>query len=317
MIVTTRFPDLPPRPETAANAAFRRRFAARWGRENVVFIASTRRVETPPLPAALSVKLVDAGEAALEVGRRRVLLEPGRWLVVNEGETYCCSIASVHPVRSYSVHVRPGLAAEVAQARGSPWPRALDHGAGPAPAATPRFGECLRLPSPALRQAMETIRRLALSGETDGEVYEVPFIVLLDRLLADDHDARVRLEALEAVRPATRAELGRRAALAHDFICSHYAEPTSLDQIAAAACLSKYHLLRVYRQVYGLTPHAALQARRAEVARALIERGGDDLAGVAESAGFGSRWAMQRALRRHCGASGRKLRAAGGRPVAR
>ena len=48
MIVTTRFPDLAPRPETAANAAFRRRFAARWARENVVFLASTRRFDSQP-----------------------------------------------------------------------------------------------------------------------------------------------------------------------------------------------------------------------------------------------------------------------------
>lgn len=313
MIVTTRFPDLPPRPETSANAAFRRRFEARWGRENVVFLASTRRVETPELTAALSVKLVDSGSATLQVGRRRVLLEPGRCLVVNEGERYSGSIASTQPVRCYSVHFRPGLAVEVAQARRCGWPQALDPGSHGVPAATPRFGDQLRTPSPALQQALDTIRRLAAAGETDGEVFEAPFIALLDRLLADDHDANARLQALDAVRASTRAELGRRAAWAHDFIHSHYAEPTTLDQVAAAAHLSKYHLLRVYRQVYGMTPHAALQARRAEVAQGLLARGERDLAAVADAAGFGSRWAMQRALRRHCGATGRRLRGPGDR----
>lgn len=311
MIVTTRFPDLPPRPETAANAAFRRQFAARWARENVVFIATTRRVDTPPLPAALSVKLVEQGAATLEVGRRRVLLEAGRCLVVNEAETYAVSIASTAPVRCFSVHFRPGLAAEVAQARREPWERALARGNEAAARATPLFGDQLRTPSAAVRQMLDTIRQLALAGERAGDAYEAPFIALLDRLLADDRAARAQLDTLDAVRPATRAELGRRAAWAHDFILSHYTEAITLDQIAEAARLSKYHLLRTYHQVYGTTPHSALRARRAEAAQALLRHGTGDLAAVAETVGFGSRWAMQRALRRHCGATGRALRRRG------
>lgn len=308
MIVTTRFPDLPPRPETSANAGFRRQFAARWARENVVFLASTRRADTPPLPAALSVKLVEQGDATLEVGRRRVLLEAGRCLVVNEGETYAVSIASTTPVRCFSVHFRPGLAAEVARARSEPWERALARGNEAATGATPLFGDQLRMPSAAVRQTLDTIRQLVLAGERGGDVFEAPFIALLDRLLADDRAARAQLDTLDAVRPATRAELGRRAAWAHDFILSHYADPITLDRIADAARLSKYHLLRTYHQLYGTTPHAALRARRAEAAQALLRDGTTDLAAVAEAVGFGSRWAMQRALRRHCGATGRALR---------
>lgn len=238
MIVTTRFPDLPPRPETAANAAFRRSFAARWGRENVVFLASTRRFDSPPLAAALSLKLIEQGAASVEVGRRRLLLEAGRAIVVNEGEPYAVSIASDQPVRSFSVHFRPGLAAEVAVARREPWQQALARDNEPAAGTVPLFREQLRTPSPALQRCLNTIRQLALAGERDGDLYEAPFIALLDQLLGDDHAARSQLEALDAVRPSTRCELGRRAGWAHDFILSNYAEPIALAQIAAAAHLS-------------------------------------------------------------------------------
>ena len=128
MIVTTRFPDLAPRPETSANAAFRREFAARWARENVVFLASTRRFDSQPLPAALSIKLIEQSAATLEVERRRVRVEAGQAVVVNEGERYAVSIASDQPLRCLSVHFRPGLAGEVAAARREPGGAALARG---------------------------------------------------------------------------------------------------------------------------------------------------------------------------------------------
>lgn len=306
MIVTTRFPDLPPRPETPANAAFRRAFAARWGRENVVFMASTRRVETPPLTSALSVKLVHQGAATFEIGRRRVLVEAGQCLVLNEGERYAVSIASDQPVHSFSLHFRPGLAAEVAAARRQSWEGALEGEAGARGA--PQLRDELRSPSPALLQWLAAVRERALAGEREGEAYEALFIATLDRLLADDEDVRARCASVDAVRASTRAELARRAARAHDYIHSNYAEPITLAQIAEAAHLSKFHLLRAFRQVYGATPHAVLTARRAAVALRLLRDADADLAAVAEAAGFGSRWSLQRALRRHCGATGRVLR---------
>lgn len=306
MIVTTRFPDLPPRPETTANAAFRRSFAARWGRENVVFMASAQRVDTPPLPSALSVKLCTQGELTLQIGRRRVLLEAGQCVVVNEGEQYAVSIASQRPVHSFSLHFRPGLAAEVAQARGQSWEAALHSGCGDRTA--PLLRDELRRPSAALQQLLCAVRERALAGQRDGEAYEALFIATLDRLFSDDEALRSASDRIDAVRASTRAELARRAARAHEYIHSHYAEPVTLQHIAEAAHLSKFHLLRAFGQAYGATPHALLTARRTEVALRLLRQADADLAAVAEQAGFGSRWSMQRALRQHCGGTGRSLR---------
>jgi AraC-like DNA-binding protein len=311
MIVTTRFPDLPPRPETPANAAFRREYFARWGRENVVFMAATRRFESMPQVAPMSVKLVERGTAEFRVGRRRVVLEPGSCLVVNEGESYSLSIASDTPVQAFSLHFRPGLAGEVAAARSADWPRALDCGSEGFAGGTPQLRSELHAPSPALVEVMADVRQQVLEGERTGDALEPLFIAALDRLLADDQAHKQRAGvALDAVRPATRAELLRRVGWAHDFILSNYAEAVSLESIAAAAHLSKYHLLRTFRQVYGETPHALLRARRAAVAETLLGEGERDLAAVADAVGFGSRWAMQRALREHCGSTGRALRRA-------
>lgn len=307
MIVTTRFPDLPPLPETPLNAGFRRRFFSRWGRENSVFVASTRRAAYGPIPTAPSFKTVLEGRATLTLGRRRLLLEPGHFLLVNAGEDYSVAIDSPRPVRCFSVHFKPELAAEVAAAQGRSWAEALE---GPSDqGAPPPWREALRPLDGDLQAFVARLAARVASEPPHALACEQALVLLLQGMF--ERERRHRCEALQAlpsVRAATRHELLRRVDWASDFILSTYAEPITLDDIAAAASLSKYHLLRAFHQVKRCTPHQFLQARRVQVARGLLDEHALDLAAVAESTGFGSRWSLQRALRRHFGASGTHLR---------
>ncbi len=312
MIVTTRFPDLPPRPETLANAAFRRAFAARWGRENTVFLARARQFESVPLRASLSIKLIECGAAHLTIGRRQVLLQAGQCLVVNDGEVYTVRIRSCEPVQCFSLHFRPGLAAEVAAARRRGWERALQDGSAAAGSAVALLRDDSHMPSSALQLALSAVRTQVLRGECDDQMYEQMFTAVLDQVLGDDELHRHRADrALGAVRANTRDELRRRAGWASDFIRSNYSRPIALDDIANAAHLSKYHLLRVFHQLYGYTPLGLVRILRADAARKLVLHGSLGLTAVAAAAGFGSRWAMQRALRHRYGVTGRLLRQLG------
>jgi len=309
MIVTTQFPDLPPRPETAANAAFRRRFFDRWGTDNSVFLASTCRADYGPLPTAPSLKMVLEGSSLIRLGRRPLRLEPGAILWVNGGENYTVQIASARPVHCFSVHFKPSLPGEVAAVQSRAWERSLDDGAAAPPRRRmPLLRESLRAPGAALDPVLARIRARVRRGETDAAAYEEDLFELLGELLADERRQRGRMTALSATRAATREELARRVGWAADFIIGSYAEPIGLAEIAAAAHLSKFHLLRAFRELHGRTPHQFLTARRVEAARRLLADPSLDLESVAAAAGFGSRWTMQRALRQHLGATGRTLR---------
>ena len=72
MILTT-LPDLAPRPETAGNAEFRRRFYARWGRENAIVCGHARHAEYAVHPQTLSVKM--AARLGVEPHTMHVALE--------------------------------------------------------------------------------------------------------------------------------------------------------------------------------------------------------------------------------------------------
>ncbi len=53
-------------------------------------------------------------------------------------------------------------------------------------------------------------------------------------------------------------------------IDEHYAEPLDLHQLARIACFSRYHFLRLFRTVYGITPHRYLMQRRVAVAKEML-----------------------------------------------
>ncbi|MBF6163745.1 helix-turn-helix transcriptional regulator [Streptomyces gardneri] len=57
---------------------------------------------------------------------------------------------------------------------------------------------------------------------------------------------------------------------ARDLADRRYADPLDLDELAAAAGVSKYHFLRAFAAVYGLTPAAYLAERRIERAQDLL-----------------------------------------------
>ena len=81
------------------------------------------------------------------------------------------------------------------------------------------------------------------------------------------------------------------------YIEGHYADPVELDDIAASAGVSRFHLSRTFSQVTGRSVTAYLRARRmTEAARALAE-GDENILSIALAVGYGSHEAFTRAFR--------------------
>jgi AraC-like DNA-binding protein len=77
----------------------------------------------------------------------------------------------------------------------------------------------------------------------------------------------------------------RRLERCRRFILEHYAQPLSLHDLAEVSATSRSHLVRSFKQAFGLAPHAYHIHVRIEKARALLARG-VPLASVAAEIGF-------------------------------
>ncbi|GAB3831153.1 helix-turn-helix domain-containing protein [Hymenobacter jeollabukensis] len=100
----------------------------------------------------------------------------------------------------------------------------------------------------------------------------------------------------------------RQVLVARQFIEQHYAEAIGLLEMAEAACCSKFHFLRLFRQYYGRTPHQYLTALRLRQARRRL-LGGAPVAEACQAVGFDSVTSFTGLFRRTYGCPPRALAA--------
>ncbi len=93
-----------------------------------------------------------------------------------------------------------------------------------------------------------------------------------------------------------------------ELISDNLSRKLSLDELAAAACLSSYHFCREFRRETGRTPHQFVAERRVQKAQQLLEDTGLQLSVIADMCGFSSQSHMTSAFVRITGVTPGKYR---------
>ncbi len=94
----------------------------------------------------------------------------------------------------------------------------------------------------------------------------------------------------------------RRLQAVKESIAARCAESLSLNDLAREAGMSRYHFVRAFSRVVGMTPHAWQLDRRIECARGLLEQG-MSLADAALQLGFADQSHFQRAFKQRVAAT--------------
>jgi AraC-like DNA-binding protein len=107
----------------------------------------------------------------------------------------------------------------------------------------------------------------------------------------------------------------RRLERAREYIDDCFQEQLDLDLLAHKAFFSRYHFLRLFRQVYHQTPHQYLMKRRVEKAKDLLITGTRPVTDICFDVGFQSLGSFSTLFRRMVGASPLDYRARIVRPI--
>jgi AraC family transcriptional regulator len=86
-----------------------------------------------------------------------------------------------------------------------------------------------------------------------------------------------------------------------DYVHEHLRQNISLDDLARAVGLSRYHFARRFRQSTGTTPHKFVLQQRVERAKTLLQRTNMPLLDIACSCGFADQSHMTREFRKTVG----------------
>ena len=111
---------------------------------------------------------------------------------------------------------------------------------------------------------------------------------LFEDLLLKNQDAYKLSQNVQAVKASTRLEIFRRISTARDWMDAHYSDDITLEDIGAVAAMNSQHFLRMFKQVYSITPHQYLIDVKLRKARELLESTGMTINEICQAIGFES-----------------------------
>lgn len=281
-------------------------FGATWrevAATNLILCGHASAMKAPPRRSALTAKFASNGCEHYRVDGRALTADDDGWLVIGAGELYESRIAGGVEVATVAAFFDEGLVGAVRAERRASEPQLLD--------ADPERGCDEPLVLGRRRLAYDRdLAALVTTAARDPHPLALGELLhaALDRILDGSAEAASERARLPCVRAATRDELHRRVARAHDLVMAAYAEPLDLARLAHEAAMAPHHFLRRFRDAFGATPHQVLVRRRIERARWLLARTREPIAEIARAVGFESAAAFAARFRREVGLSPRAFR---------
>jgi AraC family transcriptional regulator len=239
--------------------------------QSCLFIAQGRRHMAYAPSPRLSIKCMFNGNAIYRVGRACFSVDETGYLILNDRQPYEIHIDSPTRVESFIVYFPSDWSQEVLHALATPQDKLLDEPSGQSSEPVhffERFSHHDQVISPELSR----LRAAHKQGQLSNLVVEEKLRELLARMVQTQRESFRQIDALGALRASTRVELWRRLNRARDFIRVAFADPLTLTDMAAVACLSPSHFLRAFKAAFRSTPHEFLTKCRIERTKFLLER---------------------------------------------
>ncbi|EAY25950.1 transcriptional regulator, AraC family protein [Microscilla marina ATCC 23134] len=244
----------------------------------------TQQDYRPDVKGALSIFMNISGESHCTVDNRQVTIPEAFFFVTNQQQHYTLAIETSRPVETFNIHFADRLVEQVYESLLLPSDYLLQN-SGHINGPQLLFYNQLHRKDAYLMGLIQAIRQaphyqvntLSLgqqfaSKTTQEHLWlEEKLYEILVYLLQLHRNILKKVEQLPPIKQTTRVELYKRLGFALDYLHSFAHCTIQLDDLAQTACLSKYHFLRLFKQVFGLTPYQYLAKIRLENAQSLLK----------------------------------------------
>ncbi|MDQ8758089.1 AraC family transcriptional regulator [Sphingosinicella sp. LHD-64] len=200
--------------------------------------------------------VVESGAFKYHCESGEAIVAPGSIIFGNAGESFGCAHLDDKGNRRSVVAIADGLLEEAAEEAG----------------AQPRFATAIFAPGPRNLAMQAAIRQVARSREA---LEDVVVALLVDAF---------GLEPASVGRSSEQE--ARRILDVVRFLESRFDEPNQLTDLAAAAGISRFHFLRQFRRLVGISPTQFLIGLRLRAAAERLEDGAAPVTEIALDVGF-------------------------------
>ncbi len=255
---------------------------------------------------AFSIKWMPRGSSVYRVEGASHRISAGRAVILNARQPYELEFTDRAASESLCVFFSNDL---VAQAWRDLFRPELIEAEGLDGAETlPEFPDLVFRPADAVAARIAALRDGYGHPDPAAAPREEDLLGLLIGLLRTARAHGETASRLPAAKASTRRLLTARVERARELL-EHSKDEPSLDALAAASALSKFHLLRSFKAAFGCTPAAYHRRRRLQQAGALLRATPMSVAEIGAALGYESPSAFIRAFRRHFGGNPSAIRA--------
>lgn len=255
------------------------------GFPSVIINTQVKDSYRPDVVGPISLFLNLQGTSRCSVEGRTVSVPQDYFFVSNRFQPYTLENESRQPVETFNIHIGEVFSEGVLSALLTPADTILNNGLQQKSITVAFHNQLYRKDERFLR-IVEGLKALKEEASFNKFLFEERMTALLQYLLAQHRDLLQQVAKLPAIKQSTRLEVYRRLSHALDHLHAHAADTVDLDALAASACLSKYHFLRLFKQAYGLSPYQYWQGLRLEKARHLLRYTSLPVEDIAFTLGF-------------------------------
>jgi len=310
-MILKAFPDyqwLKKQAETAFQnrRGWNRASLAHQGWPTVILNTQTTQSYRPDIKGTFSLFCNISGESHVKADKYQVKLDNQHFFITNESQYYSLIVESEKPTETFNIHFGSAFFADLVHDYFSDHEKLLDN--PESPEATFSFFNQITPFNANIKNLLQQLHRHAQSS-TEHSLYVDELLAKLGcQLMEVETEKNKNLENIQSAKAATRQEIFKRIGQAADYIYSHPEKSISLEELAQAATMSKFHFLRAFKAYYRVTPHQFILQTKLEKARELLKGSSLPIQEVGLMVGLEDKSSFSRMFKKHFGCPPSALR---------
>jgi AraC family transcriptional regulator len=264
--------------------------------KNAIRFSNFMKLETDCPFAGLGVKYVAYGEEIYYANDKKYRVNAGEYIIGNEFTKSHVQIDHKEMVQGLCIDISSEIISEVAEfhdVNGSELKEFL--------LSDQFFVNRYNVKNTSLGYTLNEINQKIKSGTFTNDLQQNElFYSLAESIITDQRFVFDHLSKLDFKRNVTNEEVFRAVFQAKSLIDEYITENLSLEKIAYQIGISKYHFIRIFKSVFGISPYQYQKRKRLELAK-LDLMGGSEILTTAIRYGFPDAQTFTKAFKQQFG----------------
>ncbi|MEI6412289.1 MAG: AraC family transcriptional regulator [Bacteroidota bacterium] len=268
---------------------------------NIVNVSKLHQASNELRFRGFSIRIVQDGQETYTVNGTTYQVNAGQYLLTQPQSRGAGLIDSRKAVSGMCIDLLPSIMAQVADS----WLKPEQPDAQHNPFDLLKSGELkahrFQVSETKLGQLLAQMGQI-LAQQPDPKLISQSLIYALSEgYLFDYQHILKQIKSINSIKTSTRQELHRRVSVGRDYIDAHFREALDIAEVAQVAQISEYHFFRLFKAVYGVSPHQFILQKRLNFGKNLLQSGHCAVTDAALASGFSDIYSFSKAFKKQFG----------------